>query len=49
MKYLTICNAYSCNKFNMYIDICFEKIRGPGSMYGGIMHGQGFGADMSTR
>ena len=31
-----------------YIHICLEKICGPGAtIYGGIMRGQGFGAEMS--
>ena len=29
------------------LDICLDKICGPGATYGGIMHGKSFGAEMS--
>ena len=34
-------------EYTLYTDICLEKIRGPGAMYGDVMLEQRFGAEMS--
>ena len=33
--------------YGIEIDICLEKIRGPGATYEGVTRGPGFGAEMS--
>ena len=40
-------NTYmSCRDFGIYI-LCLEKIRVACATYGGVTHGQGFGAEMN--